>query len=288
LIAERVPVVWVVASHRTLGNEHGKPQMYTVMDEASTRTLLNMGLQPATFPGVPADRIPQMLEQVDGILLGGSATHVHPSLYGEAEDAEVCCYDPDRDALAQPLIREAIARRIPLITFCRGAHDFNVAMGGSLHQSLRRRAGGVTHWESEEESLEEQYAERHIVHLVHGGALESLTGKPRFGVSSLHSQGINRLGDGLVPEAHAECGLVEAFRWHDLTQFAFAWGFQFHPEWGWREHTEYGRIMQAYCDAVWAHLSARQPGAAPAPQTPLPPPTGSRMPAPAPLEAQTS
>ena len=47
----RVPCVWVVASHRTLGNEHGHPQMYTVMDEAGTRTLLNMGLQPATFPG---------------------------------------------------------------------------------------------------------------------------------------------------------------------------------------------------------------------------------------------
>ena len=285
-MAGRVPVVWVVASHRTLGNEHGHPQMYTVMDEAGTRTLLNMGLQPATFPGVPTELVPQMLEHVDGILLGGSATHVHPSLYGEPEDADVPCYDPDRDAVAQPLIREAIARRIPLITFCRGAHDFNVAMGGSLHQSLRRRAGTVTHWESPDETLEEQYAERHIVHLVHGGELERLTGKPRFGVSSLHSQGINRLGDGLVAEAHAECGLVEAFRWHDPAQFA--WGFQFHPEWGWREHTEYGRIMQAYSDAVWAHLNARRPGSAPVQQTPRPLPMGSHMPVPAPLEAQTS
>lgn len=265
---DRVPLIWVVASHRTLGNEHGQPQMYTVMDEAGTRTLLNMGLQPATFPGVPPQQIPALLDGVDGVLLGGSATHVHPSLFGEAEEAEVPCYDPDRDAVALPLVREAIVRGIPLIAFCRGAHDFNVAMGGSLHQSLRRRGGGVTHWEASDETLDQQYDERHIVELVPGGALESLTGKTRFGVSSLHSQGINRLGDGLVAEAHAECGLVEAFRWHDAGQFA--WAFQFHPEWGWREHSEYRRIMQVYSDAVWARLNARQSASAPVPQTPRP------------------
>ena len=245
---ERVPVVWVVASHRTLGNENAKPQMYTVMDEAGTRTLLNMGLQPATFPGVPADRIGAMLDGVDGVLLGGSATHVHPSLYGEPEEADVPCYDPDRDAVALPLVREALARRIPLLGICRGAHDFNVALGGSLHQSLRRREGTVTHWESPDETLDEQYADRHIVELVPGGELERLAGTKRFGASSLHSQGINRLGEGLIAEAHAGCGLVEAFRWHDASQFA--WGFQFHPEWGWCEHPEYGRIMRAYRDAV--------------------------------------
>ena len=252
----RVPVVWVVASHRTLGNEHGRPQMYTVMDEAGTRTLLNMGLQPATFPGVPPERIPQLLAQVDGIFLGGSATHVHPSLYGEPEEAEVLCYDRDRDAVAQPLIREAIARRVPIFACCRGFHDFNVSLGGSLHQSLRRRGGCTTHWEDpEKESLDEQYAERHSVDVLPGGELERMTGTQRFAVSSLHSQGIDRLGEGLIAEAHAECGLVEAFRWHDAT--LFAWGFQFHPEWGWCEHPVYGRIMQAYLDAVWAHHNAR-------------------------------
>ncbi|MEJ6021772.1 gamma-glutamyl-gamma-aminobutyrate hydrolase family protein [Ramlibacter sp. PS4R-6] len=260
----RVPVVWVVASHRTLGNEHGKPQMYTVMDEAGTRTLLNMGLQPATFPGVAPERIPALLEGVDGVFLGGSATHVHPSLYGEPEEADVPCYDLDRDAVAQPLVRQALALGVPLLGVCRGAHDFNVALGGSLHQSLRQRAGGTTHWEDAEETLDQQYGERHGIDVVPGGELERIAGKARFGVSSLHSQGINRLGAGLVPEAHAECGLVEAFRWHDPTQFA--WGFQFHPEWGWCEHPEYGRIMHAFLDAVWGRFNAREGSRAPLPQ----------------------
>jgi putative glutamine amidotransferase len=282
MTAERVPCIWVVASHRTLGNEHGHPQMYTVMDEAGTRTLLNLGLQPLTFPGVPAERIATLLDTVDGIFLGGSATHVHPSLYGEAEDADVSCYDPDRDAVAQPLLRAAIARGIPLLGVCRGAHDLNVALGGSLHQSLRRRGGCVAHTESPDETLDEQYADRHSVELVPGGELERLTGSSKFSVSSLHSQGINRLGEGLVAEAHAECGLIEAFRWHDPS--LFAWGFQFHPEWGWCEHPEYGRIMEAYAGVVWERFSARQPGSGPAPQIRRPLPTASHKPAPAPQE----
>src|SRR4051812_16939522 len=187
----RAPCVWVVASHRMLGNEHGQPQMYTVMDEAGTRTLLNMGVQPMTFPGVPPERLPSLLEMVDGVMLGGSATHVHPSLYGEAEEAEVPCYDPDRDAVALPLGRLAFQKRLPVLGICRGAHDVNVALGGSLHQSLRRRGADVTHWESEDETLDEQYAERHAVDVVPGGELERITGKQKFTVSSLHSQGIN-------------------------------------------------------------------------------------------------
>lgn len=57
LAAEAVPGVWVVASHRELGNEHGKPQPY-VMDEGGLRTLVSRGLQPVCFPRMPAGRLP--------------------------------------------------------------------------------------------------------------------------------------------------------------------------------------------------------------------------------------
>jgi putative glutamine amidotransferase len=237
----------VVASHRELGNEHGHPQWYTVMDEAGTRTLLNLGLQPACFPGVPPERLEDLLESVDGVLLGGSATNVHPSHYGEALLADDLAFDPDRDAVALPLIRLAIRRRVPVLAVCRGCHEFNVAMGGSLHQSLQALGGGVTHWEDPDEPLDAQYAERHEVECTPGGELERITGERRFRVSSLHSQGVKRLGDGLVAQARADDGLIEAFRWHDAS--LFAWGFQFHPEWGHRVHPCYHRIMAAFVQA---------------------------------------
>jgi putative glutamine amidotransferase len=255
----QVPCVWIASSHRLLGNEHGHPQCYTVMDEVGTRTVLNLGLQPVCFPRVPAGRLPQMLAQVQGVLLGGSATNVHPRHYGEEPTFGDQTFDEARDAVTLPLVRLCIEQRVPLIAICRGSHEFNVAMGGSLHQRLQALGGDVVHWEDPEESLDEQYAERHEVRLLAGGELERITGCRRFPASSLHSQGIKRLAPGLVAEAIADDGLVEAFRWHDARQFA--WGFQFHPEWGHQAHPRYGRIMAAYVQACWARMRA-QAGAA--------------------------
>ena len=48
-------------------------------------------------------------------------------------------------------------------------------------------------------------------------------------MNSLHSQGVDRLGQGLMVEARAPDGLVEAFS--DPAAPGFALGVQWHPEW---------------------------------------------------------
>lgn len=257
LPSERVPLVWVVASHRELGNEHGQPQWYTVMDEVGTRTMVNLGLQPLSIPRVPPGRLAGMLERVDGVLLGGSATNVHPRHFGEEPLPQPASYDESRDAVSLPLVRLCIERGVPLIAFCRGSHEFNVSLGGSLQQSLLDLGGPVIHWEDPQEPLDLQYAERHEVTCLPGGELERITGCSRFAVSSLHSQGVKRLAAGLVAEAVADDGLVEAFRFNG--PHPFAWGFQFHPEWGHQAHPRYARIMSAYVDACWTRLRSREP-----------------------------
>jgi putative glutamine amidotransferase len=261
-----VPQVWVVASHRLLTGPSGHKQLYTLMDEAGQRTLLNMGVQPVCYPRAPAERIEPLLATVDGILLGGSDTNVDPGLWGEQPLRPEFEIDRERDALAHPLIRLAIARRVPVIGFCHGSHDVNVALGGSLHQWLRDMPGMVKHWEDPDETVDEQYVERHFVTCVPGGALKRITQMGRFPASSLHSQGVHRLGEGLVAEAHADDGLVEAFRWHDAS--LFVWGFQFHPEWGWRWHPAYGRIMNTFIRACWERM-ARRTGAQQRPLQPI-------------------
>src|SRR5690606_29150314 len=132
-------------SHRQLTGPSGHRQRYTVVDEAGHRTVLNTGLQPVCYPRVPPGRLEGLLAGVDGILLGGSDTNVHPSAWGEAPARPEFEYDHERDALAQALVRLAIARRVPVLGFCRGSHDTNVALGGSLHQWLRGLPGMVQH-----------------------------------------------------------------------------------------------------------------------------------------------
>lgn len=256
IAAQDVPCVWVVASHRELGNEAGNPQRYTVVDDGGSRALLNLGLQPVCFPHVPAGRLPAVLRRVHGVLLGGSATNVHPRHYGEEPLNDELEYDEGRDSVSLPLVRLCIEQRVPLIAFCRGIHELNVAMGGSLHQRLQALGGPVVHWENPQDPLERQYADRHAVSLLEGGELQRITGCSRFAVSSLHSQGIHRLAPGLVAEALADDGLVEAVRWQDASQFA--WGFQFHPEWGHQGHACYGRILEAFVQACWAAAGAQR------------------------------
>ncbi len=48
-------------------------------------------------------------------------------------------------------------------------------------------------------------------------------------VNSLHSQGVNRLGDELEVEAVADDGLIEAFTVRNAPGFTLA--VQWHPEW---------------------------------------------------------
>lgn len=263
-----VPCVWVVASHRMMKNPADHEQRYTLVDEAGQLTMLNLGLQPLCYPRAPVERLEALLSTVDGVLLGGSDTNVHPHLYGEVPHHEGMLFDAERDELAQALIRLAVARRVPVISFCRGSQDFNVAMGGTLYQCLQERPGSVTHWEDPDESIDQQYGERHCVTAVAGGELERITGMNRFPVSSLHSQGAKELGQGLVAEAHADDGLIEAFRWHDPS--VFAWGFQFHPEWNWRTHPAYNHIMAAYVEAVQQRFSERTGAPAPLAQSPHP------------------
>jgi putative glutamine amidotransferase len=250
-----VPMVWVVSSERELNNEHGHQQPYTVVDHGGVQALLKLGLQPVSYPLLPLERLEHALDAVHGVLLGGSGTAVHPRHYGQTPpEADTPRYDEQRDALTLPLVRRCIERKIPLIGFCRGSHEINVALGGSLCQNLKAKQGSVVHWEDPDESLEEQYAERHQVNVREGGLLERLTGCSRMAVSSLHSQGVDRLASGLVAQAWADDGLVEASHWHETDRFA--WAFQFHPEWHHERHARYARIMEAYRDACWACLRA--------------------------------
>ena len=62
-------------------------------------------------------------------------------------------------------------------------------------------------------------------------------------VNSLHSQGIEALGNGLTVEAVADDGLVEAFTIDSAKSFALA--VQWHPEWQVVENPVYLAIFRA-------------------------------------------
>jgi putative glutamine amidotransferase len=175
----------------------------------------------------PLDIAP-LLDRLDGLLLTGSPSNIAPERYAGGYSWDGNLLDPERDATTLPLVREAIARRLPLLAICRGLQEVNVALGGSLHPQVHALPGMLDHREPADAPLEVQYGPAHPVRLAPGGLLRRLAGQDEVQVNSLHGQGIATLGRGLVVEATAPDGLVEAVR---LPQVPFLLGVQWHPEW---------------------------------------------------------
>jgi putative glutamine amidotransferase len=185
---------------------------------------------PLLIPALGAElALEDLLLQVDGLLLTGSATNVEPQHYRGEPSIPGTLHDPARDATTLPLVKRAVAAGVPVLGVCRGFQEMNVAFGGTLWQRLAEQPGLPGHAEDAGEALDVQYGPRHAVQLVPGGVLHGIAGSDALQVNSLHHQGVRDLAPGLVVEARAADGLIEAFRVAAAPAFALA--VQWHPEW---------------------------------------------------------
>jgi putative glutamine amidotransferase len=185
-----------------------------------------------------------VLDRLDGLLVPGSPSNVHPSLYGGGDSRTPDLHDPDRDATSLPLIRAALARGMPLLAICRGIQELNVALGGTLHQTVHELPGRLDH-RGGPGTMAERYRPKHPVAL--SGALARLLGGREIMVNSLHGQAIDRPAPGLAIEAEAPDGTIEAVRVAGARGFAL--GVQWHPEWGYAENPASLALFRAFGDA---------------------------------------
>jgi putative glutamine amidotransferase len=190
-----------------------------------------------------------ILDRTDGPLCPGSRSNVHPSRYGEDESLTPDRHDLDRDATTLPLIRAAIARGLPVLAICRGIQELNVALGGTLHQNVHDKPGRDDHRPTGRTTLEEAYGPAHTVRLC--GALARIVDAAEVTVNSLHTQAIDRVAPGLVVEALAEDGTIEAVSLQGAPGFVL--GLQWHPEWRFAEHPASVAIFRAFGDACRAY-----------------------------------
>ncbi|MCW8845760.1 MAG: gamma-glutamyl-gamma-aminobutyrate hydrolase family protein, partial [Gammaproteobacteria bacterium] len=94
----------------------------------------------------------------------------------------------------------------------------------------------------------QRFSPAHDVQFQAGGLLHKLTGAESATVNSLHGQGIDTLGTGLLAEAWAHDGLIEAFRVESAPGFTLA--VQWHPEWMAKENPVSRAIFRAFGEAA--------------------------------------
>ncbi|HEY5347769.1 MAG TPA: gamma-glutamyl-gamma-aminobutyrate hydrolase family protein [Rhizomicrobium sp.] len=172
-----------------------------------------------------------LLQSLDGFVFTGSVSDVSPARYGGEPPRAGSVLDAHRDASALALITAAAEAGKPILAICRGFQELNVAFGGTLHQQLHLLPGKLDHREDAAASLDVQYGPAHEVAVTADGLLSRLTQQRGFTVNSLHWQGIDRLAPGLVAEAVAPDGQIEAVS----RPGSFLLGLQWHPEWRWAE-----------------------------------------------------
>lgn len=250
------PFVWLPADERLLGDPPAQQPFLVLGDKYARAVKVGAGAQPVVFALADAGDVPQLLRGVDGVLLTGSPSNVHPSHYGQPVADPALPHDPQRDTLTLALVQACIAQAVPLLGVCRGFQEMNVALGGTLYQKVHEQPGLMDHREDKHATLAGQYAPAHAVTFAPGSVFRQWARADAAQVNSLHGQGIARLAPGLVAEAHAPDGLVEAFRVKDAR--AFAYGVQWHPEWRCWENEFYGAIFRAFGEACQMRQRARQ------------------------------
>jgi len=188
------------------------------------------GVTPLILPALGyGTHAEDVLAMCDGLFLTGSVSNVEPHHYDGEPSDEGTLHDPLRDATTLPLIRRAVEDGVPVFAICRGYQEMNVAFGGSLHQKVHEQPGFMDHREDRSQQPDIYFGPAHDVDLATGGVLAEIAGCVRVTVNSLHAQGVECLAPGLVVEASAPDGLIEAFRVRDAK--AYAVGVQWHPEW---------------------------------------------------------
>jgi putative glutamine amidotransferase len=201
------------------------------------------GALPVLIPPL-GERMLDLLDDFAGLLVPGSPSNVHPSHYAGGESETPDFHDMERDHTTLPLIRAAIARGLPVLAICRGIQELNVALGGSLIQRVHVRSGMFDH-RGGPGSLEARYGPKHPI--VVTGGLARIVGATEIEVNSLHGQAIERLGEGLVVEANAPDGTIEAVAMPSAPGWLL--GVQWHPEWAFATNPHSVAIFAAFGDA---------------------------------------
>ena len=244
----KLPVLGVICNRRDHDGGTGQSVNHTYLDAIAAWMNVQPILIPANRAFTDTQTADNLLSAMDGLLVTGNRSNVHPKNYGGIETPEHLPFDTDRDAVSLELIEHALNRNLPTLAICRGMQELNVACGGSLTAGLSGQENKLDHRTIEAEDHYTVYRARHAIIFVEGGWLHRLTDRMQAQVNSLHNQAIDRLAGGLVADALAEDGTIEAVY---KPNHSFCVGVQWHPEYQTGENHLSEPLFGAFNAAIW-------------------------------------
>lgn len=162
--------------------------------------------------GRPAD-----VAAIDGVIIGGG-DDISPDLYG-GEIVASARLDPARDALERRLVGEALDQGKPVLGICRGSQMINVALGGTLDQDAYATFADSRFYKT--------ILPKKSVKVLPETRLMQIAGPEVMKVNALHTQAVNKLGEGLRVAARDQGQMIQAI---ERVSDPFMLGVQWHPE----------------------------------------------------------
>ena len=227
------------------------------MGLAYARPLEAVGALPLQLPYLTD--VGPVLDVADGVVLG-FGSDIDPARYGGAPHPKMTPHSPHRDAFELALAHGALARGLPILGICRGLQLLNVARGGTVVGDAAPHPGGDwDRWDRVRLAVidDAQVPEHpgHAIRIAPGSRLAGALGAETAWVNSYHHQAIDRLGDGIVPVAWADDGVVEAV---ELEGDAWVLAAQWELQESWKDDERFLEVFAAFVSAT------ARPGARPA------------------------
>lgn len=260
-----LPIVAIASNYDSSFESH------TVFDRYVSSALQHAECTPLLIPCIghhagSESQTAALLQAIDGLLLPGGLSNIHPSEYSAQVSGDSGTFDESRDATTMPLIRAAVTAGIPVLGICRGAQELNCAFGGTLHQAVHKLPGCLDHRARKDIPQHLKYGPVHSIRLSRGSWLELALSRcgvqtDDLAVNSLHSQAIADLGAGLVVDARAPDGIIEAISMPDAPALTVA--VQWHPEWHIDKFIINFAVVDTFRGAVHSHYRRRDINARP-------------------------
>lgn len=238
------PLIGLTPTPQLEKQDHGTFRRHTLSANYSDAVIAAGGI-PVMLPSSIPD-IGDLLDRLDGVIATGGGD-IDPSVFGQEQHETTDEIDAERDAFELALIKEVVARDMPLLGICRGLQIMNVAFGGTLHQDIDALVENSHQHRQQNEKIHHEQVYQTATLTPGDHPLRNHAQGDQIEINSFHHQCINVLASPLVSMAETDDGVIEAV-YHP--QMSYGMAVQWHPEMLASKHAEHASIFSSLIEAA--------------------------------------
>ncbi|MFV9875802.1 MAG: gamma-glutamyl-gamma-aminobutyrate hydrolase family protein [Rickettsiales endosymbiont of Dermacentor nuttalli] len=183
----------------------------------------------------------EYISMMHGLVVTGGNFDISPEHYDEKSSiSEKFRINKNRTDFEMEITKLALKNNIPILGICGGEQLLNVILDGTLIQHIPEIVDAINH----KQTVPKNHP-WHMVTVEPNSLLHRITGVLEISVNSTHHQAVKDLGRGMIVNATALDGIIEAI---EYSYHNFCLGVQWHPEY---EITESDtKIFKAFIEAA--------------------------------------